>query len=142
MYTIGCISHSSEISEEHKELFQSLQCNIQIINKEKAQLLFESNNSTLSLMDTLIIEDSDASNINWTCELIMNVRKQTALPLWILSSSDTINKTNRIVYLQLGADGIIEQGNETDESILMMRNLLKRFKQLEYPIEAPQKKTG
>lgn len=140
MYTIGCISHSSEISEEHKELFQSLQCNIQIINKEKAQLLFESNNSTLNLMDTLIIEDSDASNINWTCELIMNVRKQTALPLWILSSSDTINKTNRIVYLQLGADGIIEQGNETDESILMMRNLLKRFKQLEYPIEAPQKK--
>lgn len=138
MYRIGCISHNSEISKECNEMFKSLQCTIQMIKKEKVEHLLESDNNTLNLMDTLIIDDSETSNINWTCELIMNVREQTTLPLWILSSSETNNRTNRIVYLQLGADGIIEQNHGLYESILMMRNLLKRVKQREHQLEVPK----
>lgn len=127
MFTIGYMSLKNEISEQYKETFKTLQCHIQII--EDNQLF--SNNNSLQQIDTLIIEDSESSNINWVCELIMNVRKKTTLPIWILASSENANRTNRIVYLQLGADGIIEQGNKSDESILMMRNLMKRFKQRE-----------
>ncbi|EOL43592.1 winged helix family transcriptional regulator [Enterococcus caccae] len=142
MHTIGCISHSNEISKEYKEIFKTFKWNVQMINKETADQLFESNNKVLQSMDTLIIEDFDSNNINWTCELIMNVRKQTTLPLWILSSPEATNRTNRIVYLQLGADGIIEKDYEPDESLLMMRNLLKRFKERENQLEVPQREVS
>lgn len=97
--------------------------------KRKINQLFNSDNNLLDVLDTLIIEDTDLNNINWVCELIMTVRKQTTLPLWIFTTSKNENRTNRIVYLQLGADGIVDQGIELDESLLMMRNLMKRFKQ-------------
>ncbi|EOH98913.1 hypothetical protein UAY_02182 [Enterococcus moraviensis ATCC BAA-383] len=129
MYTIGYISLNNEISEQYKEVFNALQCNIQIVKKEKINQLFNSNNNLLDVLDTLIIEDTDLNNINWVCELIMTVRKQTTLPLWIFTTLKNENRTNRIVYLQLGADGIVDQGIELDESLLMMRNLMKRFKQ-------------
>ena len=129
MYTIGYISLNNEISEQYKEVFNLLQCNIQIVKKEKLNQLFKSNNNLLNVFDTLIIEDTELNNINWVCELIMKVRKQTTLPLWIFTTSENVNRTNRIVYLQLGADGIVDQGIELDESLLMMRNLMKRFKQ-------------
>lgn len=129
MYTIGYISLNNEISEQYKEVFNALQWNIQIVKKEKINQLFNSDNNLLDVLDTLIIEDTDLNNINWVCELIMTVRKQTTLPLWIFTTSKNENRTNRIVYLQLGADGIVDQGIELDESLLMMRNLMKRFKQ-------------
>lgn len=131
MYTIGYISLNDEISKEYKEMFNALQCQIKLIKKEKVDQQFE--NDVLQLIDTLIIEDADLNNINWLCELIMKVRKQSTLPLWVLGSSKENSRTNRIVYLQLGADGIIDPDYEMDESLLMIRNLMKRFKQKERP---------
>ncbi|MGX7148291.1 winged helix-turn-helix domain-containing protein [Enterococcus ureasiticus] len=138
MYTIGYISVNEEINEQYLEIFKTIQCHIYIIRKEEVAQLFESNSKQLKRLDTLIIEESVLSNINWICELIMKIRKQTTLPIWIFGSSENLNRTNRIVYLQLGADGIIDRSDEIDESLLMMRNLLMRFKQREKFLEIPK----
>ncbi|MBO0446727.1 response regulator transcription factor [Enterococcus ureilyticus] len=131
MYKIGYISLNNELGEQYKKELKSLQCHIEMIDKERTTQLFANNNNLLQQLDTLIIEDYNLNNLNWVCELIMSIRKQTTLPLWIIASSEKANRTKRIVYLQLGADGIIDHGQDMDESLLMMRNLLKRFKQRE-----------
>lgn len=129
MYVIGYIASNNEISEQHKKLFESLHCQIQLIEKEKVVQLLEKENNVLQHIETLIIDVNRLSNFNWVCEIIMNLRKQTTLPLWILTSSNYTNRTNRIVYLQLGVDGVLDKEHGLDEPILMMRNLMQRFKQ-------------
>ncbi|MDA9472129.1 winged helix-turn-helix domain-containing protein [Enterococcus sp. 5H] len=129
MYTIGYISLSSQLDEERKRAFNVLQCIIRPIEKEKINLLFEVEDCLLDKIDTLIVEDVDFSDINWICELIMKVRKQSDIPLWISAPSDVLSKTSRIVYLQLGADGILDQDDDLDEAILIVRNCINRFKQ-------------
>ncbi|MEI5989158.1 hypothetical protein A5881_000646 [Enterococcus termitis] len=144
MYTIGYVSLEGKASEGHKELFAPLQSHIQIIENEQVRQIVENDGEILHQIDTLVIEHSDLNDLNLICELIMNIRKQANVPLWILASSENVNRTNRIVYLQLGADGIIDQADETDESILMMRNLMRRFRNREHHEilkEVPKSKT-
>lgn len=129
VYTIGYISLNNQLNEEIKRAFNVLQCTIQPIEKEKMNLLFEGKDYLIDQIDTLIVEDADFSDINWICELIMKVRKKSDIPLWISSPSDVLSKTSRIVYLQLGADGILDQDGDLDESILIVRNCINRFKQ-------------
>lgn len=136
MYTIGYISLSSKLDEQQKKAFDRLQCIIQPIKKEKINELFEGEDYSINKIDTLIVEDAGFSDINWICELIMKVRKQSDMPLWILASSDGLSKTGRIVYLQLGADGILDQSGDLDESVLMIRNCLKRFKKPRLKVNA------
>lgn len=129
MYKIGYLSFNKKLEEQYVKEFKALQCHIEMIDKEKINQLFEKNDALLQQLDSLIIEDHDGNNINWLCELIMSIRKKHTLPLWIIVSSEKTNHTKRIVYLQLDADGIIDHGYKRDESLLMFRNSLKRFKQ-------------
>lgn len=129
MYTIGYISLNGKLSEKYKKILNMFQCDIQLIEKETIDQLLLGKAESIKQVDTLIIEDIDFSSINWICGLIMDIRRQSDLPLWILTSVDESNKTNRIVYLQLGADGIIDYNNDLDESILTVKNLIKRFKE-------------
>ncbi|WP_086312428.1 hypothetical protein A5821_000137 [Enterococcus sp. 7F3_DIV0205] len=133
MYVIGYIASNNEISEQHTDLFELLRCQVQMIKKEKVVQLLEQDNNLLQHIETLIIEENSLSDFNLVCELIMNLRKQTTVPLWILTSSDYTNRTNRIVYLQLGVDGIFNKEHGLDEPILMMRNLVQRHKRQETP---------
>ncbi|MTD41643.1 DNA-binding response regulator [Erwinia sp. CPCC 100877] len=126
MCTIGYISLSNKIKDKHKQTLDVLQCKIKVLGTDN--LMFVLNNEIKSnRLNTVIIEDSGVENINWTCEVIMKFRKYSEIPLWILPVND-INNTNRIVYLQLGADGIIGYGGNLDESLLMIRNMMKRFR--------------
>lgn len=126
MCTIGYISLSNKIEDKHKQTLGVLQCQIKVLGADN--LMFVLNEEIkANRLHSVIIEDSGVENINWTCETIMNFRKYSDIPLWILPVND-INNTNRIVYLQLGADGIIGYGGQLDESLLMIRNMMKRFR--------------
>ncbi|MFD1899271.1 hypothetical protein GQR36_02405 [Enterococcus termitis] len=129
MYTIGYISLNNQMNAEREKALSPLQCIVQPIDKKEIIKLFEGKDCLSNKIDTLIVEDEDFSNINWICEMIMYVRKQSDIPLWIVTSSDKVSKTSRIVYLQLGADGVIDYERDLDETILVMRNLMNRFKQ-------------
>jgi DNA-binding response OmpR family regulator len=129
MYTIGYISLNNQMNAEQEKALSPLQCTVQAIDKKEIIQLFEGKDCLSNKIDTLIVEDEDFSNINWICEMIMYVRKQSDIPLWIVTSSDKVSKTSRIVYLQLGADGVIDYEHDLDETILVMRNLMNRFKQ-------------
>lgn len=129
MYTIGYISFTNKLSEQKMKAFNTMQCQVKLIKNEEIAQIAAGDNARLQVLDALIIEDYELNNINQICELIMNTRKHSSLPLWISASTQKANRTSRVICLQLGADGILDQNDETDESLLMVRNLLKRVKE-------------
>lgn len=78
-----------------------------------------------SKMDALIIEDSSSSGLKHTCELILELRRRYEMLIWVVSKN--LTKTSKIVYLQLGADGVVDAEHEQEESILQFSNILNRI---------------
>ncbi|MGX7243861.1 winged helix-turn-helix domain-containing protein [Enterococcus quebecensis] len=78
-------------------------------------------------MDALIIEETSALNLKNTCELILEIRRNFKALIWVVSQN--LSKTSKMVYLQLGADGVADKEIEQEESILQLSNLLKRVKE-------------
>lgn len=74
-------------------------------------------------MDALIIQ-SDAGEVGNICELLIEVKKQSDILVWILS--DELPDTTRIIFLQLGADGILDSKFKPEEYLLILRNSLNR----------------
>ncbi|OJG92166.1 hypothetical protein RV15_GL003551 [Enterococcus silesiacus] len=78
----------------------------------------------IPIMDAVIIIEPTLEDIGLTCELIIKIRSLTNHFIWILSSEPT--KVNRIVHLQLGADGTFDRRTESDEFCLFIMNTLER----------------
>ncbi|WP_256924823.1 winged helix-turn-helix domain-containing protein [Candidatus Enterococcus mansonii] len=78
-------------------------------------------------MDALIIEETSTLGLKGTCELILELRRNFKALIWVVSQN--ISKTSKMVYLQLGADGVTDKEVEQEESIIQLSNLLKRVKE-------------
>ncbi|MBO0472056.1 winged helix-turn-helix domain-containing protein [Enterococcus sp. DIV0242_7C1] len=79
---------------------------------------------TISTMDAIIIKESSLEEIGETCELIIKIRSMTDRFIWVLSEAST--KINRIVYLQLGSDGIFDDQIDPDEFGIYVGTTLER----------------
>ncbi|OJG98589.1 hypothetical protein RV18_GL003012 [Enterococcus termitis] len=82
-------------------------------------------------MDALIIEEDSAIGLKHTCELILELRRNCKALIWVISKNQM--KTNKLVYLQLGADGVLNEESEQEVSLLQLTNLLKRIKADDIP---------
>ena len=99
-YTIGVVPLTIETKEYCQNWFVSNQVECQIIQGTNILL-------HLHHIDGLVIEVTDHQQVNTCCELLMTIRKQSDLPIWLFSRTEAISKVNRIIYLQLGADGVL-----------------------------------
>lgn len=86
-------------------------------------------------MDALIIEESLTNGLTHTCELILELRRRFNALIWIVSKN--LTRTSKIVYLQLGADGVIDDEHEQEESILQLSNILNRVKSEKISLNEP-----
>ena len=125
-YTIGVVPLTIETKEYCQNWFVSNQVECQIIQGTKILL-------HLHHIDGLVIEVTDHQQVNTCCELLMTIRKQSDLPIWLFSRTEVISKVNRIIYLQLGADGVFDHSYDRQECMLSMSNLLQRVKRRFYP---------
>lgn len=78
-----------------------------------------------SKMDALIIEEPPLVGLKHTCELILELRRNFKALIWIVSKK--VSKTSKLVYLQLGADGVVDTEVEQEEFLLQFSNILNRF---------------
>lgn len=78
-----------------------------------------------SLLDGVVLEET-ASNINWVCSLLMKLKESSNLLIWVLSPEVIVPKSIRLVYLQLGANGVADSSDDFDEFSLIVRNSLER----------------
>lgn len=123
MYKLGYLSPDQQIDQDNFETYQSY-------FKEELYELHKINNtneSDIDHLDGLILEDSLSQDIGQVCKTIIELRKNSDIILWVVSSQ-TVAKTTRIIYLQLGADGIMDQATDWDESELLIKNALTRVK--------------
>lgn len=78
----------------------------------------------VSKIDAVLIPEGTAENIGQTCELIIKVRNITNCFIWVLSEETT--KMNRIIHLQLGADGTFTNETDLEEFALYIMKTLER----------------
>ncbi|ALS02570.1 transcriptional regulator [Enterococcus silesiacus] len=121
MYNIGIVPENNQIGDTYsKEL-----------NKLTYQLHSLSSDDIINeapKMDALIIEETATHGLKNTCELILELRRDFDVLIWIVSKN--LTKTSKIIYLQLGADGVVDKDCDQEESILQLSNILNRVKKI------------
>ncbi|MGX7245376.1 winged helix-turn-helix domain-containing protein [Enterococcus quebecensis] len=75
--------------------------------------------------DGIVIEEHRAQNIGVVCELLILLKKKHDMFIWVIS--ERANKMNHIVYLQLGADGIIDNESDPELCKLLITNAFDRY---------------
>ncbi|WP_375180132.1 winged helix-turn-helix domain-containing protein [Enterococcus rotai] len=119
MYNIGLVQTNEQNNDTYKKQFPQLTHQLHPLTKEEVL-------NVADKMDALIIEESSVLDLKHTCELILELRRHFKALIWVVSKNQT--KTNKLVYLQLGADGVLDEEDERDVSLLQLTNLLKRIK--------------
>ncbi|MBL1225602.1 winged helix family transcriptional regulator [Enterococcus sp. BWR-S5] len=119
MYHIGYLVSKNQKSEYIDRFLDDQLYNFHEIGEDE---LFD-----YSSLDGLVLEETD-SNINWVCSLLMKLKERSDLLVWVLSPEVIVPKSIRLVYLQLGANGVADSSDDFDEFSLIVRNTLERCK--------------
>ncbi|EOI06772.1 hypothetical protein UAY_00114 [Enterococcus moraviensis ATCC BAA-383] len=118
MYNIGIIPVEELKNSTYTEQFSKTR--YRLYSLTKAEICTKA-----SQMDALIIEESPLVGLKNTCELILELRRNAKSLIWVVSKA--VTKTSKIVYLQLGADGVVDTETEKEEFLLQFSNILSRF---------------
>ena len=76
--------------------------------------------------DGIAVEEQCIQNIGAVCELIILLKRKYNTFVWIITERK--HQMNRMAYLQLGADGILDVECDPEEYGFMMINALDRYK--------------
>lgn len=118
MYNIGFVILGNTEEQQYIESLKSEQLKVTVLDKNEAI-------ETTEQYEGIVIKEHHSQNISSICELIILLKKNYDTFIWVIS--ERANKMNHIVYLQLGADGILDNDYETEESKLLMLNALNRY---------------
>ncbi|WP_348921141.1 response regulator transcription factor [Enterococcus rotai] len=118
MYNIGIISSSETIENTYTNQLSKTFYHVHKFSADEGLV-------GTNLMDVLIIEEVSGVGLKSTCELILELRRGFRGLIWVVSQS--ISKSSKLVYLQLGADGIADKEMEQEETVLQISNLLRRI---------------
>lgn len=118
MYNIGFVLFDNKDEQKYIDTLKSTQLDVHPINKNEAA-------ETIGNYDGIVINEQHIQNIGMICELIILLKKNHNTFIWVISERN--NKMNHIVYLQLGADGIIDNECDPEESKLLMINAFNRY---------------
>lgn len=117
MFNIALVNTIEEDRSEYIVALKEKKCTLHHVNLNEME-------ERIPQMDAVIINEPTIEDIGLTCESIIKVRSLTNHFVWILSDEST--KINRIVHLQLGADGTFDNRTESDEFCLSIMNTLER----------------
>ncbi|EOL50080.1 winged helix-turn-helix domain-containing protein [Enterococcus caccae] len=117
MFNIALVNNVESSKLEYITALKEKKCSIHQIDPTEIR-------ERIPKMDAVIVIESAVENIGLTCEFIIKVRDLTEGFVWVLSSESS--KVNRIVHLQLGADGTFDNRIDSDEFCLYVMNTLER----------------
>lgn len=121
MYNIGFVSLDTTAEQKYIDSLKSAQLHVHPINKSEAA-------ETIENYDGIVIDEQQSQNIAVICELIILLKKKHDMFIWVISKRS--NKMNHIVYLQMGADGIVDNESDPEEFKLLMINAFNRYKRM------------
>ncbi|MEI5990808.1 hypothetical protein A5881_002313 [Enterococcus termitis] len=118
MYNLGYLTIAKEQFESKEKLATD---DYQIIH------LIENDLSDLDELDGLVIEDSKHTDMSKICDVLLKIKKISDIPVWIITSIEKTSQTTRLVYLKLGAAGLINYNVDKEEISLTIKNTLQRL---------------
>lgn len=121
MYNVGIISTNNEVENStYVDALEESECRVHYLQDKKKWLV------SVEKLDALIIEETETDNqIGMICESIIAIREQSSALIWVMSKN--ADKSTRIVYMKLGADGIINKTIDSDELSLFVQKNLNRY---------------
>ncbi|MFD1901794.1 response regulator transcription factor [Enterococcus termitis] len=117
MGKIGLIYLEFEKKEVKTDFLEKYSNIVLLRDKEE---LFEE----LYQLEGVIVVDEEKNKLGEVCEIIMTIKKQSTCFSWVVSSIE--KDMDRLVYLQLGADFVINKNSSQMEKELIIKNSLRR----------------
>ncbi|MBL1229915.1 winged helix-turn-helix domain-containing protein [Enterococcus sp. BWB1-3] len=121
MYNIGVNQLSGDFEHTYIGTLEKSKCNVFQVDKENVEKL-------VSNLDGVILKEDDTQNMGVICGLIMKIKEKSNPLIWVFS--DQPSATQKVLYLQLGADGTFSSESEPEEVNLIIENSLKRYQKL------------
>lgn len=106
------------------------EASFQIKNDKQDAVHFEkvvTDNDQVDLNDYagVVLQDSGTEDIYYICEMIMKLKKRKSSFVWIMT--DDPLKSSSLVYLKLGADGILDSNCESEHIKWQINNSIVRY---------------
>ncbi|MBL1229160.1 response regulator transcription factor [Enterococcus sp. BWB1-3] len=119
MCTVGIINVSGELDESYIGALAEAQHEIVFMDSE--DLLF-----TAKETDAVVIYAEEEQFVGMVCNLILQIKDKKHSFIWVVSKK--ISDVNRLVYLQLGANGTIQKPCTPTEFQLVLANTVNHCK--------------
>lgn len=117
----GIISLSDSLAEPYSEELMKHNMNVMPLTMENFEQYIDQ-------LDAVIIRENPEQDVRHTCQLLVKIKESSDAFVWVFSPNTPVSM--RIVYLQLGAVGVISDNCNADELQLIISNSVhKRKKQ-------------
>ncbi|MGL4694807.1 winged helix-turn-helix domain-containing protein [Enterococcus larvae] len=113
MSTVSVINVSGEIEQSYIEELEKNEHNVRSVASDDID-------SAIEKTDIIIIYNEIQQNMSEVCRLILKIREEADSSLWVFSKKNS--ETDRILYLQLGANNNIDGECPPEELQLIIKN--------------------
>lgn len=117
MFNIGVISVSGSIQDNYIDVLENGETKV-------IEVLPSEVNKKIEQVDAVIINDDTQENVAQICSLIMKLKAGQNPLVWVMTKEP--DPVNRLIFLQLGADGNLNSLVDPNEFKLIINNALDR----------------
>ena len=118
MYKIACVSPSNKLPQLENNLDDPL--NISTVFLENINDV-----ENIEEYDGVVIKEPNADYIFPICEMVINLRKQKNIFIWIITAGKGYSE--RLIYFQLGVDCVVDSSYELKQLKWIINNTLNRY---------------
>ncbi|MBL1227378.1 winged helix-turn-helix domain-containing protein [Enterococcus sp. BWR-S5] len=115
----GIISLSAKLAEPYSEELMKHNMNVMPLTMENFEQYVDQ-------LDAVIIRENAEQDVRHTCQLLVKIKESSDAFVWVFSPNTPVSM--RIVYLQLGAVGVISDDCKADELQLIISNSVYKRK--------------
>ncbi|WP_339101771.1 DNA-binding response regulator [Candidatus Enterococcus clewellii] len=115
----GIISLSADLAEPYSEELMKHNMNVMPLTMENFEQYIDE-------LDAVIIRENLEQDVRHTCQLLVKIKESSDAFVWVFSPNTPVSM--RIVYLQLGAVGVISDDCKADELQLIISNSVHKRK--------------
>ncbi|WP_321386777.1 winged helix-turn-helix domain-containing protein [uncultured Enterococcus sp.] len=121
MYNIGVNQLTEEFEHTYIEELSNSKCNLFQVNSENMDTIIND-------LDGVFLKEDSAQNIGKICGMIVKIKEKSNPLIWVFS--DEPSSIQKMVYLELGADGAFTVEDKPEVINLTIKNSLKRYQRI------------
>lgn len=121
MYNIGVNQLAEEFEHTYIEELSNSKCNL-------IQMDSENMDTIINNLDGVFLKEGSTQNIGKICGMIVKIKEKSNPLIWVFSEEPS--SIQKMVYLELGADGAFTVDDKPEVINLTIKNSLKRYQKI------------